>query len=196
MKYFLIMIVTFFIGCTTKEPAVTEYRVFVKSQKKVQHSKCKDKTLRIIPTITTPDLMTEDMRYVLDDIEENSFTKSSWNQPLNTAISAELVKLLNNSSLFRYISVFKSIGNSDYLLESRLDDFKQYFYSDKNESYVKVDLTLTLLDKKTSKIIGQKRFFIKKDINSIKAKDGVKALNESLDEIFKEVIFWLRGLCK
>ena len=90
----------------------------------------------------------------------------------------------------------KSFSRSDYTLESRVDDFAQYFSEDEKESYVRTSITFSLIDNKTAKIVASKQITKEKRTEAADAQSGVAALNELLGESLDEMTEWISGSCE
>jgi ABC-type uncharacterized transport system auxiliary subunit len=187
----------FFTACSTTYPAITQYRIEVQElgNKKLQGS-CKKHSLKVSQAFVRSSLMSKKMKYVLGRYEEGVFQRSEWAQNMNKALSDSIVSSLDGAELFKSVTSYKSLSGSDYRLESRVDEFTQYFAADEKSSVAKVDITFTLIDNKTAAIIATKHIVKEMPTKAPDAKSGVAALNELLSETLQEMQVWLAGSCQ
>ena len=190
-RYIVVMVLAvFFAGCSVTTPATKEYRlepkiVLPKGLNFHRHS------VKLIPVVGKNYLRSNAMHYVVEPFEEGDFVESAWSQPPADMLFNQLFLSLNDARIYEGVYSYESIGKSDWNLEVRLDDFVQIFEKNKQSSYVKIDLTLTLYDKNRRKTIASKRFIQKELVDSNNAKGGVVALNKALEKTIKKSISWL-----
>lgn len=189
--FFLILLT----GCSVTTPAVTEYRL--SPQEHVQENKqCRVGTLRIMPIESKSSLQTTTMHYVQQPFEEGAYTKSSWAQSPTSMFEQHLYTTLSESGLFNAVYSYEFLGKAPWVMEVRLDDFLQYFDATQQHSFVKIDATFTLYDKKTDTAVASKHFTQHIDTKSLDARGGVEALNEALGNILTDVTSWLAKSCQ
>ena len=183
-------------GCATKYPAITEYRIKA-DQKSLRDLKksCEKKSLTVAQVFVPSSLMTKKMKYVVGSYKEYAYNQSEWAENPNRAITQEIVTVLQNAKIFKTLENYKSFSRSDYTLESRVDDFTQYFSIDEKSSYVVVDMTFSLIDNKTAKVIAMVHISKKQDTKEPNAYSGVEALNKALSETLEEMSEWIAGSC-
>ena len=195
-RFLLSLAIVLLAGCATKYPPVTEYRIEAQ-HKALQdtQSRCEKKSLTVAQVFVSGNLMSKKMKYVVGKYQEYAYNQSEWAENPNRAISDEILKVLQNSNLFKTVDSYKSFSRSDYTLESRVDDFSQHFSKDEKSSFVVVDMTFSLIDNKSAKIIASKH--IKKTVKTKEANaaSGVAALNEALSETLYEMSEWIAGSC-
>lgn len=198
MKTLFIAILLFmFSGCSTTTPVVSTYRLApTMSDDAVNVQSCKSKSLKVAQLFSSTALKTTKMHYALSDYEEFAFNQSEWVESPNAAMSALLVQSITKSNLFSSVSSYSSRSKTDYVLEGNIDEFQQYFDEENRKSFVKVKVSLALIDKKSAKILKTTRFKIKKESDSLDAKGGVKALNLALETVLKNTNGWLGEACK
>jgi len=197
MGKLLAIFVMFFTACTVTQPVVSMYRIAPKMHHvHIQESSCHDKSLKIEQVFTTPSLTTTHMKYALENYEEFAFNQSAWVSTPKSAISEVLLQSIRSTGIFSNVSSFKSRSKTDYVLESNLDEFMQYFNKDNTKSYVKVRLIVSLLDRKNAQIIRTAEFASQVSTKSIDAKGGVEALNKALKEVLEKVNSWLYEGCE
>jgi len=196
MKLLLIMLGVLLSACSTTYPAITGYRLDTNSSKVSVQSNCKEKSLKVSQVFLKSSLMSKQMKYVVGQYEEYTYNKSEWSQNLNQAITQEIVKELDNTDIFSSVESYKSFSRADYTLESSVSEFTQHFSSDERTSFVKVDISFSLIDNKTMQVIATKHFIKELRTDSPTAASGVKALNILLDECLREMKLWLAKDCK
>jgi len=197
MKIALIMSTLFFIGCTTTQPHMAEYVLAPKIEKRNYESKkCHDRSIKIGQVFSAKALRTKKMKYIQDELQEDTFTQSQWSRTPSHAISDALLISIRSSGLFEDVSSFRSKAKTDLLLETHVEKFIQYFEDTNEKSYVEVVMTLNLLETKSAKSIGHTTVSTKVQSSSVDAKGGVVALNKALQKSLLEVNSWLNGACQ
>ena len=199
MKIYLIAIVTllFISACSTTHPAITEYRINSKLKiDKLESTQCIDKSLKVAQAFSSGSLMSLDMDYAMGDNKQFTYTQSQWALSPNNAISAEIVNLLRDMSIFKTVQISKSRTRNDMILETSIDNFIQNYTEDKNNSSANVKISLTFIDAKTSKAIATKSFHKKIDTTTLDSDGGVKALNLALKDILEQSAQWIGEICK
>lgn len=198
MRLIFIVIAIFILsGCTTKIPNVTEFRVSTDVQNlEFEQKGCKDSSLRVSQAFSSQTLMSKNMSYAVGKYEQNNYTQSEWAEAPNKAISAQIVKSIQATKLFKSIQNSKSRSKNGLVLETNIEDFMQYFQEDEKISFANVLITFTLMDAKTSNIIDSKSFHSKVDVDTLDANGGVVALNKALNKVLEDAIIWLSESCK
>jgi len=192
----IFLLALFVTGCATKYPAVTEYRIKAdpKQSTHLQNS-CEKKSLTVAQVFVPSSLMSKRMKYVVGSYKEYAYNQSEWAENPNRAITQEIVKVLQNAKIFKTLENYKSFSRSEYTLESRVDDFSQYFSVDEKSLYVLVDMTFSLIENKTAKVVAIKHIIKKEEAKEPNANSGVEALNKALSETLEEMSAWLAGSC-
>jgi ABC-type uncharacterized transport system auxiliary subunit len=187
----------FLTACSTTYPAITEYRIDMEMKKYQDiEGSCKKDSLIVAQVFVKSSLMSKKMKYVVGKYKEYAYNQSEWAENPNRAISDAIVSVLQNADLFKTVESYKSFSRSDYTLESRVEEFSQYFSDDEKESFVKVSITFSLIDNKTAKVIATRQIIKEKKTQTPDAKGGVIALNEALGETLDEMIAWIAGSCR
>jgi ABC-type uncharacterized transport system auxiliary subunit len=197
MKTVLIALLTvIFVGCTTTYPPITEYRISVANQKSNTplHS-AKNATIKVSQVFVRSSLMSKKMKYVVGNYKEYAYNESEWAEQPNKALSDVIVKALEDSAVFKHVSSYKSFSSSDYTLETNVVAFTQHFSSDEKSSFVKIDITFSLIDNSSLKVIASKHIVKEKKTEAPNAQSGVKALNELLSTTLREMVVWLAKDC-
>ncbi|MCW8953339.1 MAG: ABC-type transport auxiliary lipoprotein family protein [Sulfurimonas sp.] len=199
MKYILITIgVILLSGCTTINSPITEYRVeanIFKSKGDVVEG-CKDKSLKIAQAFSSNALMSLRMDYAQPSSRIFSYSESQWRESPNHSVTQQMVKVIRDSNLFKDVQVSKSRSRNNWILETTVEDFMQYFSDDLKESHVNVAISATLVDIKTGSVIATNTFSSKIKSKTLDAKGGVDALNSALSVVLQQNIEWLNGVCR
>jgi cholesterol transport system auxiliary component len=199
MKYFIIsLLVLLFGGCiSTVVPPMSEYRLNPKIQKGyLDATGCKDKSIKVAQAFSLKSLMSKDMSYANGGVKQFVYSESQWSVAPNRAITAEFLKMIRDTKLFKSVQISKSRSRNDYILEINIEDFMQYFYKNASTSYSKVLVTLTLIDTKTNSVVASQTFDSEVKLESLDAVGGVKGLNQALSDILQRGSFWLNEVCR
>jgi ABC-type uncharacterized transport system auxiliary subunit len=184
-------------GCVTKQPHIDEYRVSTTLNITPSHKDgCKQKSIKVSPTFSKNSLRELEMAYIYDDYKLDYFTQSQWSETPNSAINSEIVSMLRELQLFESVQVSQSRSRSDYILESSIEDFIQYFDQKSQKSFVDVRITLSIVDTKTAKTIATRSFQKKLSVKEMNAQSGVQSLNLALAKLLNESSLWLEEVCQ
>ncbi len=184
-------------ACGFKEPYKSAYTLEVKTQPLNESTGiCKEKTLKVSQAFSSSSLMSTKMSYIEGRYSEYSFQNSEWAQSPNSIITQKIISNLRKSALFATVEGYKSRSKSDYLLESNIEEFMQYFSEDAKSSFVNVVIHFALIDAKSSRVISSKSMSKKIELQNLEAKTGVAALSEALSEILVEQNRWLSEECR
>jgi cholesterol transport system auxiliary component len=183
-------------GCAVKQPYITEYKIEIEKFQKAQASQqCKEKTLKVNQSFSDNTLMSTQMNYIEGKHKQYSFSQARWNIPVNQMVTFHLTDMLDQLDIFKSVQSYKSITKDDYILQSNIIDFKQYFSEDLKSSYVKAVIHISLIDNYTNKIIDSKTFSSVIPSETLDSYGGVKSLNKALVNILKDISFWLKHIC-
>jgi len=197
MKHLWFIPLLFLGGCSSTQPHILEYKISPEVSKyEFKSSSCKTKSLKVGRAFTSSELKSQNMRYEKGEYQQFSFTESKWATTPNSAITSALVRSINNQDIFASVSSSQSRSRSDLVLETRVEDFKQYFVEDTNNSFVKVELSISLVDARKNRVIETKHLTRKKEVQTLDAQGGVQALNKAFGELLEENNKWLSGACK
>jgi len=195
--FFISIVIVFLSACSTIEPSITEYRIIANNIiSKSDLNGCKNKSLKVAQAFSSSSLMSLKMDYVLLNNKTFSYSQARWSDTPNRAISLELLQVIRDSGLFKYTQSAKTRSKSDFILETYIEDFVQYYSNDLSKSYVKILISSSLIDLKTNSIISAKTFKTKVESTSADAIGGVKALNKALSDILMQNTDWLSEICK
>ena len=185
-------------GCSVKSmPPVTEFALITEQKSfDVSSKKCSQKSLKVLEPFGSNKYTINELYYVVLPYEENSYTQSSWIEPVSTMLYNEILKAIRESALFGNVANYSSVAKGEYILEIEINDFKQYFTPDMQHSYVVSDITFTLVRSSNFVPIAQKEIYKKIKTSSLDAKGGVEALNRAQQETIQEMISWLDRTCQ
>ena len=198
MKLLYIVLAVFTLtGCSTTIPSVAEYRISTQeNSKSFTQSSCSDKSLKVAQAFSSSSLMTLNMNYGQGPHKRFVYTQSQWAESPNSAITAEILKSIKSTKLFKSVQVSKSRSNNNLLLETSIEDFMQYFSEDEKSSYANVIINLSLIDTSSNRVVATKTFDSKVEVLTIDADGGVVALNQALENTLLESVEWFGDVCK
>lgn len=198
MRFILVIFLVFmFFGCATKLPIATKYKIDSETEiQKIQNSKCSKESLKVLQSFSSSMLMSKKMYYVEDGNKIYPYAEALWANTPNRIVSNELFKMLRESNLFNAVIDSKSRTNTSWVLESKVEDFMQYYENNLSSSYVKVTVDLTLIDSKTLQVVATKVFKSKIKVRTLNAEGGVEAFNIALIEILNDSSLWMVKQCQ
>jgi cholesterol transport system auxiliary component len=199
MRYLKAIVLTLilFTGCAQIVPAISEYRINPNVyDMNFSSVACQDKSLKVAQSFSSNSLMSMDIMYSVGEHTQYRYNQSKWAQTPNAAITSELVHFLKSTNIFSSVSVPKSRMKSDYILETNIEEFMQYFNEDMQSSYAKISISFSLIETKASTVIATKTFKMDVPVKTLDAEGGVVALNEALQALLAQSGLWLDGVCQ
>ncbi len=194
---FIPILIFILSGCSGAQPPVTEYRIDSKISNSALDSKgCLDVSLKVAQAFSPSKLISQDMSYALGDHKQFTYSQSQWADSPNRAITSEIVKLLRETELFKSIQISKSRSKNDWILETNIEEFMQYFNEDSTSSYSSVSISMNIIDSRTNYVIATKSFRSRIETKTLDAFGGVKALNNALRDVLQQSAEWFEGVCK
>ncbi len=189
----LIAALTFLFGaCSSPKPALQEYIVTPKvSVVQSKMSKYKEKIVKVTNVYAAKDLHSRSMFYVEDGMRKFAYASSEWAESPQQFVHKEVMQMLAQTKVFGFVQLPSSKVESDFILETRLNDFTQYFEENDKKSYAVVSVTFTLVNSKKHTIVASKTFSSKIDVSSLNAVGGVKALSIALKEVLSDASVWI-----
>jgi len=189
-----ILIVLLTGGCSMKTPHAID--IFTLKHNTVLDKKhpavFPDKVLKVALAQSTKEIKTKKILYTKTPYKREAYAYSRWSDTPNHMIEQFLVTTLNRNRLFKAVLPASSIAKSDFILESNIEDFYQLFDKE-NHSFAVVKISFFLIDQKDKKIVSKHTINSKVPAPSLDAKGGVKAFNDTLDQISKKLIYWLKN---
>ena len=196
MRRYTLSIVSAFMlfGCTATTPSVNEYTLL--SSKTIQPTTIplSSKSLSVSLSKSIPSLSTKNLIYLRENGETGAYLYSRWNDTPTALIQRSLITSLYENALFTSLSSSNSLAQADWVLESDLDAFYHRFTHTKSEGYI--DITYRLIDTRTKRLLGSKRFSISSPAPTMDATGGVDALQKATHELNTQCILWLTTLTK
>jgi len=198
MKYVLIFLTLFlFLGCTAKNPVATKYKIdSVPDVQRIENSSCLNESLKVMQSFSSSMLMSSNMHYVEDKNKVYTYLSAQWAKTPNRTVSDEYFKMLRELNIFKAVLDSKSRTKTTWILESKLEDYIQYYEDDLSTSYVIVAINLTLVDAVTSEVIATKVFKSKIKVNTMDAEGGVEAFNIGLSKVLNDSSHWFIKQCQ
>jgi len=201
MKFILpILVLVLFVGCTTKVPVATKYKISTKVDLKdilnKENTTCKSQSLKVMQSFSSGMLMSKEMYYVVDSSKVYPYSAAQWATTPNRIVSDSYFKMLRDLDIFKSIQNSKSRTKASWLLETNVEDFMQYYENDNTKSYVIVSINLTIFESASSQVLATKVFKSKIDVDILDANGGVVALNKALSKILSSSATWINEECK
>jgi len=179
-------------GCASVRPAPQQYILApLLHIDTMQSSKYKKKTLKVSYVYADSTLQSRSMFYVEQERKQFAYRESTWAKSPQVMIHQAVMDMMRKSAAFGYVQGPKSKVLSDFLLETRVDNFGQYFSEDEKRAMAKVTLTFTLLDAKKHTVVMSKTFSAEKRLPSLNAAGGVMALNMALSDLLNSASLWI-----
>lgn len=197
MRAVLIILALFFGGCTTIKPSVAQYSI-VLDDLKINSSALgfKEKSLKVSKAFSSSSLSSHRMEYMESNRRVFAYSQSQWQEAPSVMIESILLKSIREAGLFKSVHPSKSRIKSDFILETNIEKFMQFFSEDMKESYVEVVLNLSLIDSKTNSVFKNQTFSSRVETKSLDAEGGAEAFKSALSEIMMKNIEWLDGVCR
>ena len=198
MKIILIALVALFLGgCTITTPSKSEYRIApVMEITSVNESSCSDKSLKVSQAFSQSSLMNTKMKYTLNGEQEFTYSESAWSRSPTRAITAALLTSVRATDLFKTVNSYKSRSRSNFILETNIEEFIQHYEENSTKSFVKIVISFSLVNSKTSKTIDSQTIIVELDSDSLNAQGGAVALNRALSKVLSKNNEWLGSVCK
>jgi len=198
MKIILIALVALFLGgCTITTPSKSEYRIApVMEITSVNESSCSDKSLKVSQAFSQSSLMNTKMKYTLNEEQEFTYSESAWSRSPTRAITAALLTSVRATDLFKTVNSYKSRSRSNFILETNIEEFIQHYEENSTKSSVKIVISFSLVNSKTSKTIDSQTIIVELDSDSLNAQGGAVALNRALSKVLSKNNEWLGSVCK
>ena len=110
-------------------------------------------------------------------------------------VTLHITNMINQLDIFKSTQNYKSITQDDYILQSSVIDFKQYFSEDLQSSYVKVEIKFSLIDNNSHRTIDSKTFSSVVNSEELDSYGGVKSLNKAFIEVLNDSSSWIEKIC-
>jgi len=198
LKYiFAFFIILLFGACSVVKPHMVEYRIDLKIPKKaIVQGKCSDKSLKISQAFSANFLMVRNMNYALGEYKQDVYTQSQWAESPNRAITYQILKIFQDSNIFKSVQIFKSRSKNDFILETNIEKFMQYFTNDGKKSFGLVTINMSIIDTISNRVYATKTFSSKIDSLTLDSDGGVVALNTALSNVLTKQQTYIGNFCK
>jgi ABC-type uncharacterized transport system auxiliary subunit len=183
----------FLAACSTPQPAADAYIIAPKiAISQMQQSKYRDAIVKVRPLYGKNSLFSRDMYYVEDNAKQFKYSQSQWALPPESMLEQKVMEMLIATKVFGFVQSASSKVAAAYVLETRVNDFKQYFEEHEHKSYVHVSISFSLISSKTHGIIMSKTFEKRVKVQELNAAGGVKALNQALKDVLEDAALWIK----
>jgi len=147
-----------------------------------------NKSLKILNPYALNSLNSNQILYVQDGIVR-AYAYHFWQDtPLNLCRFVFLNKL-EQSKIFTALSTQNSTLKSDFVLESRLDNFEELII--KKQKFAFISLSFNLIDTKTNSLIAHKKISSKININKDDIDTILNAFDTAINSVGNELVLWL-----
>ena len=183
-------------GCVTvSTPAIDVYTIDTtcEANNSTQRKTKSPKILKVLEPRSSTSIASQHILYQKNEFTQNPYAYSAWNDAPNKMLGSLFLSCISKNSIFTAVLPSRSKGKSDFLLESMLLDFYHNVNID-GSSEGRVRIVFYLIEKKNGRVIATKEFFSKVDSNTLDAKGGVKALNDSSKSIALTLTQWISSL--
>ncbi len=192
MKAVLTMILALVLSaCALKQPETDRTQNFVlkSDHKSFERSfKHTDKSLKILVPDTPLYLNSYQIIYMQNGLS-NAYAYHFWGDLPSNFYRFVLLSKFEQSGIFKTLVGQNSPVLADFILEGRLDSFEQVLEGEEN--YVRLSLSLNLIDSKKNQVLAHKNFNLKEKIDKIDIKLTLKAFEKALNELTTQIVLWV-----
>lgn len=194
-RLLLVVVPLLIAGCSTQTPPMSEYILSSPSLTPSPVESVIPYTLKMAPPKARPSLISKLFYYREGDNRIGSYLYSQWVDTPAAMLDRLLYTSLQQNRLFDTTLSSSSNASGDLVLESMLHDFSHRIDSS-GHSLGEIDITYTLIDTKTKKVIGSKRFTASSPAPTVDAQGGVIALDRAATRIIEQCTGWLNLITK
>jgi ABC-type uncharacterized transport system auxiliary subunit len=182
-------------SCTSpKLPAVTAYTINIQATNKATGQKPQtQKVLRVAIPRSSAAIMSRNILYQGSGYSLNAYAFSKWSDTPNRMLANLFLTRIEDSVLFKAVLPADSRGNSDYVLESSIQQFHQHINKD-GSSKANMRIGFYLIEARTGKVLATREFISAHQAISTNAEGAVSALNHASVAISSDLITWLSSL--
>ena len=134
-------------------------------------------------------ISSRDIIYSKGGYDKDIYNYSKWSDTPNKMLQQKLVTVLGSMGLFASVSPSSISTYSDYRLESEILEF--YHLVKKGETKGGAAVKFYLIENKSNRVVDSVVFKESTPSASDNAKEGVTAINKSVDGILKSLKEWL-----
>lgn len=121
-----------------------------------------------------------------------AYSENQWLVRPSSMLWSSLVNAFTNSGYFQEVVKQDSVMvKADYLISTNINDMKQMFMKYNKLSYVKLEISVQIINYKTHAIVNSKRFTKKVKTRQPTAYSAVKSYNDTLAILLKEIVIYV-----
>lgn len=192
MKIILLLFIFIFLSaCSIKSTDISQEFILKSNERDFNQSfKTTNQTLKILDFDVPLYLNSKNITYIKDDIS-GIYAYHFWADTPNNLLRFILLDKLEKSHLFKALIGKHSKISADIALEGRIDSFEQIL--NKNDNYVKINISLNLINIKNNTLISHKYFTIKEKVANNNPKEISKSFEEACNKLSNEIIIWINN---
>jgi len=192
IKWAIFFIFSFLLsGCSifspVKEDAI-QYEVKCVPSVPTKHAASR-KTLMVSQPDVRSMLDTTAMAYSKEPYQIDYFAKHRWSLTPASMLQPLIVQTLQNTHYFYAIGSGGSLGRYDYVLNTELIQFQQWFFQCR--SIFKMTLRAELVDANSGKIVAAHQFCVTARAPCCSPYGGVIAANEAAATLLRQLAGWV-----
>lgn len=192
MKIFLsIVLVLILNACSLKQSQVDKTQNFIlKSDNEAfgKSFKQRDKGLKILVPDTPLYLNSYRVIYIENGLS-SAYAHHFWGDLPSNLYRFMLLSKLEQSGIFETLVGQNSPITADLVLEGRLNSFEQII--NERENYVKLSLSLNLIDVKKNRVLAHRDFVWTENIDKADVILTLRAFEKALNRLTSEIVFWI-----
>ena len=178
-------------GCALKEaPPMNTYTLEVENVSVIQHSKYRNKVLKVAYPQTLKEKVTDRMRFSYSSNDSGVYQNSQWSNALEKLIQGSVITMLQESRMFKAVLPYASTAGEDLRLESMIYDISHHIRG--KASYAVLSIEFALIDTSTGRLIKTKRFSYKEETPTVDARGYAEATNQALQRLSRDLVMWLK----
>jgi len=187
-----LLMILFLGGCTFKDaPPVRTYTLDAGEVATVTASAYAHKVLKVAYPQTLKEKMTNKIPFSYGMGENGVYQNSEWSNTLPKLLQGSVIASLQQSGMFKAVLPYGSTVEEDLRLESIIYDFSHHIRGER--SYAVVSVQFSLIDTRSGKLIGSKRFSYRENTPTLNAEGYVKASNRAMHRLVQDLILWLKS---
>ncbi len=190
-KILFLSLVLFLSACSLKQSGVDNTQKFILTDDNSSFQTSFKNTQKILKILTpeTPLYLNSYAIIYIQNGLSNAYAYHFWGDLPSNFYRFVLLSKFEQSGIFKSLVGQSSGILADFILEARLDSFEQILKQ--NENYAKISLSLNLIDAKKNQILSHKNFKVKENIDKNDIELVLKAFNKALNNLTKDIVFWV-----
>ncbi|HIQ46796.1 MAG TPA: hypothetical protein EYH57_04160 [Sulfurovum sp.] len=190
-KVIVLLSIMVAITACTKAPALQIYTLEVPEVKQYSSSKFKHKVIKITYPQSLREPMSQKMNFSYSMNDRGTYQNSEWSNHMSKLLQGTIIDVLEQSKVFKAVLSDSSALKENYRLESNIFAF-EHRVRDK-QSHAVISVQFTFINADTGKLLKSKRFSYREATPSIDAQGYVKATNEAIARLSKDLLAWLKS---